>query len=938
MIKGLEYEMYINEHLNSDINEHVKISYMWKNVPDYVLFDYGFINDYNQHRMNIKNNENPLQDIGTDILYLNQEKECVIVQCKNYSNSVRIDDLAGFYYIMHIHSDKKGEVYYTSSLSKLINESKNIKYIKKEIVYKNEEIVIIKPYEYQQKIIDIAIEYYKDNDSGIISLPCGTGKTLISCYIAMNYNVVIIITPLKQYAKQNIDRFLEYEKDRKCLLIDSDGTRNVDEVNKFIKSNTKILLSCTYKSCDIIVELINKLENVMVIFDEFHNFSYNNIYNEKDCINILINSSKCKKLYLSATPRVYELEDNNDVDVREILGEYIYQMSFNEAIDKRYISDYEVYLPIFEIEENIMNINELNIHKDYLQKVLFLVETIKMFGLLKVIVYVRDHKEVYEFIENFNKINEHYCYNIWIDSVTCNDSYKIRNRVLSVFEAIDKISILVSVHILDEAIDVRSCNAVYMTYSCKSKGKNIQRLSRALRYQYNKIAKILLYCMEIDDCLDFISSVREYDIKFVDKIRYVSVSEKILRKNIRNEKHLKKFNENKFKVIGIKLYRSENWYEKLEKIKLYINENNKRPTQKDKNINIKQLGSWISNQIKNYNKKSDIMKDENIYNTWYEFVNNSKYKEYFLNYEEVWYDNLNKVKNYIDKYNKRPSNTDKDTNIKYLGRWISNQITNYNKKSQIMKDENIYNSWYEFINDSIYQEYFLNYEEIWYNNLEKVKNYINEYNKRPSVENKDINIKQLGSWISTQITNYKKKSRIMKDKNIYNSWYEFINDSIYQEYFLSNEEVWYNNLEKVKLYINENNKRPSHHDKNINIKQLGGWLCKQVTNYNEKSDIMKDENIYNTWYEFINDNKYQEYFLSNEEVWYNNLEKVKLYINENNKRPSYHDKNINIKQLGGWLCKQVTNYNEKLQIMKDEDIYNSWYEFINDSKYQKYFK
>ena len=69
--------MYINEYLNSDINDHVKVSYMWKDVPEYVLFDYGFINDYVEYRKKVKNNENPLQDIGTNILYLNQEDKCV---------------------------------------------------------------------------------------------------------------------------------------------------------------------------------------------------------------------------------------------------------------------------------------------------------------------------------------------------------------------------------------------------------------------------------------------------------------------------------------------------------------------------------------------------------------------------------------------------------------------------------------------------------------------------------------------------------------------------------------------------------------------------------------------------------------------------------------------------------------------------------------------
>ena len=61
-----------------------------------------------------------------------------------------------------------------------------------------------------------------------------------------------MITPLKQYAKQNIDRFLLYENTRKSLLIDSEGSRDLNIIKEFININSQnnILLSVTYKSCD----------------------------------------------------------------------------------------------------------------------------------------------------------------------------------------------------------------------------------------------------------------------------------------------------------------------------------------------------------------------------------------------------------------------------------------------------------------------------------------------------------------------------------------------------------------------------------------------------------------------------------------------------------------------------------------------------------------
>jgi len=941
IIKGSNYEIFINDYLNS--NNNIKISYLWNDIPEYVLFDYGFIKSYDDHRLQRKtNNINKLEDIGTDIIYINNNDECIIVQCKDYINSIRIEDLSGFFFIMRKHKDKIGEIYYTNKLSKKIlfeyNDDDSIKLIKKEFI--EEKIInVIKPYDYQLNIIKLAEDYYKSNNSGIISCPCGTGKTLISCYIGINYNIVIIITPLKQYAKQNIDRFLQYESDRNSLLIDSDGSRDLDTINEFIKNNKKILLSVTYKSCDIINEIIDKLDNVLIIFDEFHNFSHNNIYNEVDNIYKLINNNNnnIKKLYLSATPRIYELEDNDDIDVNEIFGDYIYKMSFNEAINNKYISDYELYLPIFSNDNN-EEINNLNINHDYLLKLQFLIEAIKMSGNLKVIVYVRTHEEIDNFISEFNKLNIYYEYDVDINKITCNDSYNKRNKILENYNNSNKISILLSVHILDEAIDIQSCNSIYMTYVSNSKIKNIQRMSRSMRYKNNKIAKIFLFCQDIDESLEYISSIREYDTDFIKKINYLAISNKIKTKKERKIITNQNIEKNKIKIFGIKLYRSYNWYDKLVMVKKYIDENNKKPSKHDKNNEIKTLGMWISNQITKYKDKKNVMKNKNIYNLWTEFINDEKYKEFFEDNSTSWINKLNDIKKYIDENNKKPSSKDKNNEIKTLGMWIGNQIQNYKDKKKIMNDKNIYNLWTEFINDKKYKEFFEDNSTSWINKLNDIKKYIDENNKRPSNTDKNNEIKILGIWISNQIKNYKDKKQIMEDKNIYNLWTEFINDEKYKEFFEDNSTLWINKLNDIKKYIDENNKRPSKNDKNNEIKILGSWISTQIKNYKDKKNIMEDKNIYNLWTKFINDEKYKEFFEDNSTLWINKLNDIKKYIDENNKRPSSKDKNNKIKTLDKWIGTQLKNYKNKKKIIKNENIYNLWTEFINDNKYKEFFK
>ncbi len=58
----------------------------------------------------------------------------------------------------------------------------------------------------------------------------------------------------------------------------------------------------------------------------------------------------------------------------------------------------------------------------------------------------------------------------------------------------------------------------------------------------------------------------------------------------------------------------EIWYEKFDELKEFIDENKKRPYEKLKNNEEKQLGKWVSTQTQNYKNKKESMKDEIKYN------------------------------------------------------------------------------------------------------------------------------------------------------------------------------------------------------------------------------------------------------------------------------------------------------------------------------------
>ena len=148
------------------------------------------------------------------------------------------------------------------------------------------------------------------------------------------------------------------------------------------------------------------------------------------------------------------------------------------------------------------------------------------------------------------------------------------------------------------------------------------------------------------------------------------------------------------------------WKNNLQLVSEYIDENHKRPSNSDKNPEIRKIGKWLSCQKTNYNEKIGVMKETEIRQEWKKFI--EKYSEYFLDNNSKWKNNLQLVCEYIDKNHKRPTDSDKNPEIKHLGNWLYTQKKNYTKKLQIMKEPEIKKEWEQFINNDKYKHYFNN--------------------------------------------------------------------------------------------------------------------------------------------------------------------------------------------------------------------------------------
>ena len=991
--KGLLYEIQVK---NIHIQELKKNAYLWNECPENILIDNGLIHCHNTLRLLRKDiKEGHLhnhKDIGIDIIRIEDNGKCSIVQCKNgYNNGLCVNDIAGIMFRCATRREINTFIYYTNCLSRNIryilelspcvvkidcsrnidelfdvsNDDNKIYFVK--LPYENtsevtevtevsevSEVVEIVPYSYQIEAVDNFRKHYRTNNRGILSLPCGCGKTYTGYLISTHYKHIIILSPLREFASQNLNKFIEYGYEKNnTLLVDTDGNRDIDSIKSFIEGHESLIISCTYNSMDLISKCLDLFNDALFIIDEFHNLSKANI-SEKDNNIYKLLISNHRILFMSATPRIYDIEyndivndDDNDendyddddsdkdgIDIEEMFGDIVYQMTFYDAISNKYITDYKIWLP--SVHENNEELDtELSIYdidNETKNRSKFLYSCIANNGSRKCIVYCKDTEDMKNMIESMTRLNGFYIMDIDMYSISCDDSAKKRKNVLEKFSNNnEKIQLLFNIRILNECIDIPACDSVYISYAPKNKITTIQRISRATRINKNnpyKVANIYIWCEEYEEILETLSSIKEYDIMFKDKVKVGAIDFY----NNKDDKELQLIENDKVLlsnyIIGIKEFRIISWEEKLTMVEEYIREYGRLPTTHNKNKNIASLSNWISTQRQNYKKNKEIMKNKNIRKLWEDFV--KQYKNLFMSNRELWIYNFKLLEEYINIHKELPSDYSKDPNTQKIARWKMTQKNNFKNASHIMKeDENIKNMWEQFVKK--HSELFRTNEEKWFDYLKELEEYIQINKKLPSHTNKDKNISSLASWVTHQKKNYQNKEQIMSFEEIRKEWEGIINK--YQEVFKTTEEIWKDNLNNLKEYINIHNKLPASCSKDKNIKYLGLWVRNQEKNYDKMQYIMKNEINRMLWEEFMKDNI--ELFRTNNEKWISNLELVKDYIVQNKKTPTQTDKDKCISSLGTWIQSQKQNYIKKSKIMIDENIRNIWGDFVK--QYEKYF-
>ncbi len=1003
--KGDAYEIFIKHFLID--SEKYKMVHLWKDVPESDLFASGIMDDWNLSRLRRKasRKEGLIGDIGTDLLVMDNSGKYSIVQCKFYDVDckLRIEDLGTFYFMMmNYRGLVNGIVYHTCKLSSLLESHSTMnniiqynhqtfnpsRYLElQNTIYsiKSEETFnkILKLYDYQIE----AINALRGKQRTICQIPCGCGKTLIGIALCKDFKQNIIIAPLKSYCEQNLERYKSQLPNYEMIIIDSDNDgRNLDNINKFIKEHDKICIFATFKSVDIINNLIKnnllKTDEYYVIIDEFHNISINDILEDEeteDHLEMIVDEleddsedneidiyeeemdyeetdnttemykllhSNAKILFMSATPKLMgnNVEYSEDCEIDdEIFGNIDYKMDMRNAINSGKICDYTIYVPTLSIEKTVgldkiqEEVNIKNYDKELVIKARFILRGMMNNGSRKCIIYLQTKEECRKMNTILEDIGKNY-FSVDINSnyIISDSSKEERKTILKEFASKEGYNFLCSVDILNECIDIPECDSIFIAYPSKSKIRNIQRVCRANRKDMknlDKVARIYVWADEYkDELVDFIGHMKEYDSGFgFNKIKRLNVNGQHnavmkIDDNIEENKTLEGF------VVGVK--NISGWLEKLDIAeKCIIRNNNKRPTKNGTKEDI-QVNGWLSRQINDYNKYKNVMKIEQYRFIFLNFMN--KYIKLFETHENIWINNKNLLVKYIKDNGNLPiiSNENTKAEIKLI-KYIERQKQNIRLKRGLVIKEPYHSYWQQFC----IQFPILNitYEDIcdqtWRQNQIECRKFMIVNSKRPSSESKNINEAKLGRWLSTQNQNFKNKTFVLKNEYLFNEYGKLIDE--FEHIKINNNLHWLYMIKKHKAFLQHNTLKPNIKNGGFEAK-LDRWFDTNNKYFNKKIFRMKDneDGTENEYYIMFKEHikEFYELLSTNEEKWWNIAESLEINYLSKGHKPLKNKLDKEESSHAQWIATQHNNSKTNKESMSFLDRRQKWKELRDKYK------
>jgi superfamily II DNA or RNA helicase len=653
------YERYKDlknsEKKDFDNNDLWKIFEWYSAIMLYYHF-HKYFYEYNDISPDFKEqNKMSRRDTGIDLCNL----EDTIVQCKLRNNSLSWTDCATFFGSQNIFCEERKQTIIRWSkliitrnsdcklsenllersslfLDKPFNKTDLINYCEKLLInppkYPIKQKTNFNLRDYQNESIDLI----KSNNKNIcICIPTGTGKNIIIIHSLDINKHYLILVPRIILMEQLYDELLIHRPDFKSKI------QLIGDSNNIFNKDINITI-CVFNSINITKHKIYD----KIFVDEAHHIDMPEIYDIQKEENNYEEDEYDNLIFVDHSDDEIDMpenNDNNDLDepdnksyielIRDLqkfnnnvylsatidpINNFLYyKKDIRDMIEEGYLSDYNIHIPIFSHDPTNRNICE------------FIIKNYK-----NIIIYCENRRKGKQINQILNSIQKN-C-SRYID---CYTSKKERKDIIKKYKNGD-IPFLVNVKVLVEGFDAPITKGVCFIHLPSSSTTVIQIIGRALRKHPTKtIANVILPF-----------STKEEENNINTFLRTISRNDKRIKKSYETkqlggyisietfEEELTDDSQFKFNMIfdkmGICMNSQEIWDENLNKVKDFINLNEKLPrlikkknrkTEKDKDEN--RLAEWIHTNKKNYKNKKDGMKEENRREKWEKFT--EEFKEYF---------------------------------------------------------------------------------------------------------------------------------------------------------------------------------------------------------------------------------------------------------------------------------------------------------------------
>ncbi|GAA6173429.1 hypothetical protein NBRC116592_30990 [Colwellia sp. KU-HH00111] len=741
--KGDSFEVFAEAYIATEPTLQAEEVWSFENIP-----------------LKIKNllNINTSNDKGIDGVYLNKLGQYSTYQVKfrSYRKSLTWDELSTF---IGLSDSVKSKLIFTNSIrlpDDVLHQRSGLHCVRgSDLDYlKTDDFnrinnwlskgitnrVIKKPRAHQQDAINNITNALQSTSRTTALMACGTGKSLVSLWVAekLKPQSILVLLPSLALVRQILKEWC-YETSLTnssyiCICSDNSVTKNIDaytsdlsfpvttdidELASYLKNTvgTKIVFS-TYQSAKVVSKAIN---NDFIfdfgVFDEAHKTAGRE--GKKFSFALKDENIKIqKRLFLTATPKHYSIRENNNyfkdipvysMDKEDVYGEVSYKLTFAEAANKGIICNYKVVVSVITnetVSRELLKRSGVDLGSDYVKakqvaNQLAIKECLEKYGVKKIFTFHKSIASAKSFTSEGDEGIAHHIPELETFHVNGDINAGSRENIINDFKNSD-FALMSNARCLTEGVDVPTVDMVAFLSPKRSQVDVIQATGRAMRKSQNKDVGYILVPIfleletgetvdeaigktEFNEVFDVLNALQEQDEQL-----YSSIC------NIREHSNdIKGFQDDRFnktiEVLGPEIHLNDlknaiktkivnklapAWYDRFAELKTFYNEYGHSDVPND-NENTR-LASWVQYQRQQYKNEIPLLTIERIH------------KLETLNFKwdiasARWEDKFKQLEQYYNEFGNTTVHTRYDNGTLY--NWMKTQIRD--KKDNKLSEDRV---------------------------------------------------------------------------------------------------------------------------------------------------------------------------------------------------------------------------------------------------------